>query len=441
MARVLTLSELERRQRIWTSFLYRPYFRRTWVIQEIVLAQSLLIHCGGSVTSWDQLIRFDFSNIWSPRFDGIPMQLTGEFILSPYTPGDCDFSDLVARLNVIERLRRVSHQLPGYVKGKVLKEAKYGSSWTLKKAKDCRASMTITELAHTFRNSHCSDVRDKVYALISLESGSCLRPIIPDYSLTPYQTLLSLARQRAADEWRLAQPRPEYLTENSLEEQERRMAVQEMTANFAKALGLGNDETYFTGRGRLTNLCPNMKLEEILRVLDVLIEDERKLTEAQRLVNKLRFDKAIEVYSLSQDHAENPRLAQGAELDVYDVFLAIVWQRIAETSSDLAMYLSYADRFDIAIQVARALGIPEEHADEHDRWCLPERDGHCREKDGRRCLLIDFDQLKTPESVMCALQDFVSRKRARARTLESPHTPDAKKLCEELGLAPDGMRF
>lgn len=437
--RVLTLGELERRQRIWTSFLHRPYFRRTWVIQEIVLAQSLLIHCGGSVISWNQLIRFDFSNRGHPRFDSIPMQLTGGSASSPYTPGDYDFSGLVALLNVIERLRRVSHQLPGYAKDKVLREAKYGFSLTLKKAKDCRASTTITELAHAFSDTHCSDVRDKVYALISLETGPCLRPIIPDYNLTPYQTLLSLARQRAADEWRLAQPRPEYLTELFLEEQERRGAVQKMAANFAKALGLGTDETYFTGGGHLKNLCANINLEEILHVLDVLIEDERKLTEAQQLVKNLRFDKAIAVYPLSQDHAENPRRAQGAQLDVYDVFLAIMRQRLARTPPYLAMNLSSVDDADITVQVARALGIHDEHVDEHGRWCLPERDRFSWSKHGARYYDYDFTQLGTLESAMCALEDFVSRKRAGARETKWPHTPEANQMREDLGLAPDGM--
>lgn len=40
----------------WRFFLGRDYWGRTWIIQEIVLAKDLIVHCGDKSISWDELI-------------------------------------------------------------------------------------------------------------------------------------------------------------------------------------------------------------------------------------------------------------------------------------------------------------------------------------------------------------------------------------------------
>ena len=438
--RVLSMTDLERRQRIWSCFLSRPYFTRTWIVQELVVAKSLLIHCGGSLTSWDKLIRFDFSSKRNPRFDGIPIRVTGDSVSSFFTPlftsGNVHFSRLVARLNVIERFRKTYHQPHDYYKDKILKEDKFSSAWILVKGFD--SSMTIAELAHTFRKTHCSDVRDKIYALISLDEER-LTPIIADYSLSAYQVLLSLVRQRAANEWQLAEFRTRDWEDGIMQRQECHESVKRMAANLADTLELAGDKIHFTNGGHLRYLCALTTLDDFLQVLEILIEDERKLSEAQQLVKERRFEEAIAPYQLDQDGAEDPHLARSTNPDVYDVFLAIVRQRIARFASDQAPDLWVTDPLDHAIQVASALGVPNEHVDEHGRWCLPARDEFCQDKHGARYFDYDFHQLETPESMMCALEDFVSRKRAGVGALEWVHTPEAQKMREELGLAQDGM--
>ena len=440
-ARIKLPAELERRQRIWSNFMSRPYFTRTWVIQELVLARSLLIHCGDSVTSWDKLIRFDLSGKSHPKFDGIPIRVTGESMTSTSTPGNDDFSSLIGRLGLVERFKkahahyeRQGFRLPGSPRSKALEEDGYSSSWI-----SVESSMTIADLAYTFRKTQCSDVRDKIYALISLDYEKS-NPIIPDYGLTAYQTLLSVVRQRAAGDWQLTQVRKQsFYSSSRMRQQECREAVQVMAADIGNTLGLAADTTRFTAGGNLIYLRGLETLEDIHQVLEILIEDERKLTCAQRCIELSRIDDAIALYHPDQDDAEDLYPARGDDLDVYDVFLAITRRRIERVAPGKVMDISGTTSLNHTIQVARALGIPDEHVNEHGRWCLPQRDRFCWEKHGSRYFDYDFKQLKTLETTMCALKDFISRKRAGVATAEWTPTPEAMKMREELGLAGDGM--
>lgn len=38
----------------WRAMLIRPYWRRTWIIQELMLSKNLLIHCGKRRVSWER---------------------------------------------------------------------------------------------------------------------------------------------------------------------------------------------------------------------------------------------------------------------------------------------------------------------------------------------------------------------------------------------------
>ena len=40
---------------VWRKFLNRPYFMRTWIVQEIVYAKDITIHCGDDVSDWMHL--------------------------------------------------------------------------------------------------------------------------------------------------------------------------------------------------------------------------------------------------------------------------------------------------------------------------------------------------------------------------------------------------
>lgn len=59
----VSAEEAEYLSPVWTAFLSRPYWTRTWIIQEIVLAKDLLCHCGPDVGWWDDL----FGETLDPR--------------------------------------------------------------------------------------------------------------------------------------------------------------------------------------------------------------------------------------------------------------------------------------------------------------------------------------------------------------------------------------
>ena len=52
----LTQCELAFRIPAWRSFVDRPYWRRTWIVQEIAHARSVIVHCGDDAMGWPDLI-------------------------------------------------------------------------------------------------------------------------------------------------------------------------------------------------------------------------------------------------------------------------------------------------------------------------------------------------------------------------------------------------
>lgn len=62
--RILSV-EKQRKSTVWhitrealKALFQRPYWKRVWILQEIMLARSLTIHCGQHTTSWNNLERF-----------------------------------------------------------------------------------------------------------------------------------------------------------------------------------------------------------------------------------------------------------------------------------------------------------------------------------------------------------------------------------------------
>ena len=59
---VNVLTELPQRTnavwRILGGIVHRPWSRRLWVLQEIVLAEDVIVLCGSTEVSWDYLVRF-----------------------------------------------------------------------------------------------------------------------------------------------------------------------------------------------------------------------------------------------------------------------------------------------------------------------------------------------------------------------------------------------
>ena len=50
-------SELWERQKVWRAFMDREYFQRRWIVQEVLLAKSITVHCGENTETWDNLLQ------------------------------------------------------------------------------------------------------------------------------------------------------------------------------------------------------------------------------------------------------------------------------------------------------------------------------------------------------------------------------------------------
>ena len=129
-------------------FLKRGYWRRTWVVQEIAAAQSLLIQCGHDCSSWAAL-----EKLLDPKKKNQPL-----------LPRDYRerFQQVAA---LFENTTR-----PDWMTSDLVYEPHINMQ-------------ELFECVWKFRNTECQDPRDKVFALLSLLGPNT--SIEPDYTSTP----------------------------------------------------------------------------------------------------------------------------------------------------------------------------------------------------------------------------------------------------------------
>lgn len=143
--------EQEARLELWKAFLNRPWFGRTWIIQEVLLAKSLILHCGSDTLRWEQLPQCEKLE----TFDGM------HYLLRPRL--DSSYQKCEFRFRELQnRRRRQQMSVPAWEKDE-FREVSSLLRWY------SDLSNTIGHLAMTFSDWDCFDRRDKVYALISLE--------------------------------------------------------------------------------------------------------------------------------------------------------------------------------------------------------------------------------------------------------------------------------
>ena len=129
-------------RRAWASLFRRPYWTRRWVIQELVTARQVTVHCGHSRADWSEFMAVAEES-WDLEDDRPTSQL--------------GFS-----------IRKAIATLMGT---NLTRATTATSRWP--------------ELLQTFVYTQCSDLRDRAYALLSLADqdgldGSKLRP---DYNI------------------------------------------------------------------------------------------------------------------------------------------------------------------------------------------------------------------------------------------------------------------
>ena len=156
----------QERQAAWEAFMLRPYWLRTWVQQELLLAKDVTIFCGDDKSSWNDLIESRFSK---PANDRLSIVFD----------------------NVSWSVNRVFHgETPPEHCLHFFKLARYRREGT--------RNLRLFNLMMDFKRTECFDRRDKVYAFLSLDEHDVKDATIsPDYSVSYLKLFVMVFDQRA----------------------------------------------------------------------------------------------------------------------------------------------------------------------------------------------------------------------------------------------------
>lgn len=133
-----------------TAFMIRPWFRRTWVIQEALLAQELALHCGTWRASFKDFIQL---------YDG--MREVPQAISRPQ-----NLMELKAWYDSRRPIARAGSD-PVFVPRPDIKNGGNAGEMSI----ESLPFEDIVEMLLATTSFDCRDKRDKVYALLSLLEG------------------------------------------------------------------------------------------------------------------------------------------------------------------------------------------------------------------------------------------------------------------------------
>ena len=222
----ITPEQQFRRFEVWLAFLRRSYWTRLWIIQEVILARTLVVHCGDMRWSWEEVVSARMQSHMNEVFDGIELdhlQHPDPLVVSdaPYSsPASASnrLQDNIAELRrTVQNLAQLDclrHQrsnkgIPFVVHNiHAANVAFKGSATTLR-----REAFDISHLNVMFPGAKCVDRRDHVYGLLALEreeegkgldrlNEKGLRGILrPDYGIDAAELFVRVCKARL-EAWR-----------------------------------------------------------------------------------------------------------------------------------------------------------------------------------------------------------------------------------------------
>ena len=153
---------IRQRVTLWNAYLSRPYWRRTWIVQEIICAKNIIVHCGANRADWEDLIRPRIYAVGALRFDGISL-----------------VSSKLERSVGLEAANR-------FVENAQAIENLANSRWSYWQARDTATpGHQVIYMFPQFASNGCFDRRDKIYAMLSLEPEQAFRDAVGvDYKVT-----------------------------------------------------------------------------------------------------------------------------------------------------------------------------------------------------------------------------------------------------------------
>jgi hypothetical protein len=152
----------------------RSYWRRIWIIQEIFLARQATVCCGSKRVPWYILER-------------AILELLAFF--------ERAMNALQASLH--EKLLRVSRKGPSFVTSPAVKIVKMKSAWDWK-------PQPLSNLMELYCDHEATDLRDKVYALLSLATAT---DMVVDYDM-PTHILFREVLRHTVSSWKDAEEKP-----------------------------------------------------------------------------------------------------------------------------------------------------------------------------------------------------------------------------------------
>jgi Heterokaryon incompatibility protein (HET) len=153
--------ELLRRAEIWASFFGRRYFTRTWIVQEIGKARTVIVHSGSDSMDWKQFISDRTRASDDFYFDGLKLTRTGD-------------QDAIWRLTGVWVQVKTLDALM-----RNLGDESYGMGHP----NEMSRNGSIFDFMERFQETRCYDPRDQVFALRSLDHSGGNTKFTVDYNI------------------------------------------------------------------------------------------------------------------------------------------------------------------------------------------------------------------------------------------------------------------
>jgi len=165
----------------WIALLYRPYFERAWIVQEVTLARRLVLVCGDRVILWETFATSCFFIMVVPLWMGLLSQEHIRSWLSPGSPEWPRFHRLAEPHGIVT--------FPLAAAG-LAKLRAYSRGLVADDKSQTPTNHALRALLEDYRATVASDPRDKLFAFYALADHSkepFLHPVATGVMVADYQ--------------------------------------------------------------------------------------------------------------------------------------------------------------------------------------------------------------------------------------------------------------
>ncbi|KAL6412063.1 hypothetical protein AUP68_04444 [Ilyonectria robusta] len=141
------------------EFLDRPWWKRVWIVQEVVLARNIVVMCGADMVPWDKI-------------DEATARYTRRFGRASSPFGIHSMSDVVFNDDRYYTLRSLRQ------------------SWALSSN-----SLSLYDTLYRFRELQCSNPRDRIYGFLGIIPSEIAQSITPNYHVSTAKVYRQFARK------------------------------------------------------------------------------------------------------------------------------------------------------------------------------------------------------------------------------------------------------